>query len=85
MSQTIPRLNFADVDDIPASLRQVADDIEAGVVPSQDTCIILVAGVEQPVAVFGLGPERSTEDILATLSKGQHCVLNAVMPYGSEP
>lgn len=79
----LQEVNFSKDHDIPSALRELADAIEAGEEP-HDSCAVVLAGPGQPVIVYSLGAERDTESLIATLTKGQHCVMNSVMPWGSE-
>lgn len=77
------KLEFGTDAEVAQWLRELAAEIETGRMETPDNCVVVMAGAGQVLTVWSFGADRDSETLISTLAKGQHCVMNAIMPYGS--
>ena len=68
------------VDSVSELLRELADNIDNGI---SDPCVVITAQDEGMVRVDSYG-NADSDDVIATITKGNHVMMNAVMPYGAD-
>ena len=75
----IIKLRDADLTDVPAMLRKLADDIEAGEHGDVHTCFAVIPVVDDFPMIFGWGLNCSQAQCGWTLHLAQHWLANTTM------
>lgn len=81
MSDNIVRFPKSNLSDIPAMLRKLADDIEAGTHGEVALCLAILPRPGDCPAIFGFGPDGDTSDaaLIGHLEVAKSVFVNHVM------
>lgn len=82
MSDNVVQLYGSNMRDIPASLRELADKIEAGEYGSVDDAAFVMMGSK--LEVFGMGPGGDGAAVALLLHAGAHRIVRAIEGHGRE-